>query len=161
MYCPKCATQNADGTKFCRGCGADIGNVMAVVEGKPPQVTALAERYIERNSRAVRGLLGGLGFLIVAAVSYGITEKPAVFVFFSLIFAFVFLATGVSRMVEAKGLKALSRISENADPDHALSAGQTEYIKPSRSIYETDELTREPASITERTTTHLKPPENS
>ena len=36
MFCPKCGLQNADETKFCRGRGADLGNVLAVVNVTPP-----------------------------------------------------------------------------------------------------------------------------
>ena len=38
----------------------------------------------------------------------------------------------------------------------ALPAGQTDYIQPSHSFYETDNLAARPLSVTEHTTTHLE-----
>ena len=47
MFCPKCGLQNAEEAKFCRGCGTDLSNVLAVVEGKLPEMPALSEKYAE------------------------------------------------------------------------------------------------------------------
>jgi uncharacterized membrane protein YvbJ len=53
MFCPKCGLRNADETKFCRGCGADLGGVLAVVEGRPADRASISEKQIELYSRAI------------------------------------------------------------------------------------------------------------
>jgi hypothetical protein len=70
----------------------------------------------------------------------------------SLAFTFVFLATGISRLVQARALKQLS----GPDPPPALTPGDADYIRPAQSIYETDDLLARPFSVTDRTTRHLK-----
>jgi hypothetical protein len=154
MFCPKCGSQNADGTRFCRGCGADVGGVLAVVEGRLPDNPALAEKRIDVLSSGLRGTLIGIGFLIVSGVSFAISIRLAVAGVFALALAVFFLGTGVSRLFQAKALKRLLEPKPEKNTP-ALPVGEPEYIKPSRSIYETDDLLT-PRSVTEHTTTHLK-----
>jgi hypothetical protein len=151
MFCPKCGLQNADGTKFCRSCGADLRNALAVVEGKLRTETSLAEKHIDLFSGGIRALVIGIGFLIASGAAFAISERLAVMYLFFLAFAFYGLGTGISRLIHARGIKTLMQKNDPA----ALTSGQTDYIKPSRSIYETDDLVR-PPSITEHTTTHLE-----
>jgi len=152
MFCPKCGLQNPDETKFCRGCGAELSNVLAAVDGKLPGTRGLAEKYIDLNSSGIRGVLIGLGFAFISWVVYTIPPGHGIIWTLFLAFAFFFLGTGISRLVQARGIKALS---EREGPA-ALPPGQTEYIQPSRSIYQTDDLAPRPPSVTEHTTTHLK-----
>jgi len=154
MFCPKCGSQNADETKFCRGCGADLSNVLAVIGGKVPDDLPLAEKHIALFSSAIRGLMIGLGFLIVSGAAFGIGRGVQVMGLLLLAFAFYFIGTGVSRLVQAKALKRL-RTPKISQPTPALSTGNAEYIKPPRSVYETDDLIATPRSVTEHTTTHL------
>ena len=147
MFCPKCGSQSVETSKFCRGCGADVGDVTALVAGKPAR--ALAEKHIELYSGGLRGLLLGIGFLIVSVLAYTLSERGLTFSLFALTFAFAMLATGISRFVQARALKAL----DTQDAPAALPPGQMDYIKPQRSMYETDDLV--PASVTEHTTTNL------
>jgi hypothetical protein len=155
MFCPKCGAQNVEGTRFCRGCGADVGSVLAVVEGRSPAELQLAEKYIDLYSRGWRGLVAGVGFLIVAGVSFGISMRLAVLGVFALMFAFVFLSAGISRFVQARALKRLREPKGKEQPP-TLSPGEEDYIRPLHSIYETDDLVRQPGSVTEHTTTHLE-----
>lgn len=181
MFCPKCGSQNADETKFCRGCGADVGNVLAAVSATPISYSGgeskssrkrtipsafhltqletegeqtIAEKRIELSSSGWRGLLVGSGFLIVAGLAFGISERLAVLGIFLLTFTVVFIGTGISRFVQARGLK---RLLDPSDSEHgpALTAGEADYIQPFPSLFATDDLTGEPRSATEHTTTRL------
>ena len=154
MFCPKCGSQNADETKFCRGCGADLSNVLAVIEGRTP-AEPLVEKEIELWSRGWRGMIGGLGFLIVAGLGFGLSQRTWVMGFVGLRFGFVFLAMGISRFVQARALKRLRQPRASASPD-ALSPGDVDYVQPSRSLFGTDDLIAAPRSITEHTTTRLE-----
>jgi len=94
----------------------------------------------------------GVGLILVAALALLLTMRSLPVALFSLIFGVVFLSMGVSRLVQAKGLKALAEREESA----ALPPGQTEYIKPVRSVFDTDDLSAVPVSVTENTTRHLE-----
>ncbi len=155
MFCPKCGSQNADGTKFCRGCGADVSNVLAVVDGKPTALPALAEKHIELYASGLRGLIVGIGFFLVAGLAFAMSMRFAVLGIFALFFASFFLGTGIARLFQARALRRL-REPDAEEPHPSLPSGEPDYIKPSRSIYETDDLVETPRSVTEHTTTHLK-----
>ena len=151
MFCPKCGSQNSDETRFCRGCGADVGNVLAVVDGKP--ISSVTEKHIDLYTRGLRGLILGLGFVLVSGASFAISMRLAVLGIFAMAFAVIFLGTGISRLVQAK---ALRQLREPDHDKHTLAPGQEPYLELPRSIYETDELPTTPHSVTDHTTRHLE-----
>lgn len=154
MFCPKCGSQNGDETKFCRSCGATLSNVLAAMDAKKPVAeTTLEEKYISVYSRGVRGLLIGLGFLVISGVIFSRPPIGGIFWLLPFMFAAFFLGTGISRFVQAKGLKTLSE--KQNDPGQ-LPPAKTEFIEPSRSLYDTDDLSARPPSVTERTTNLLE-----
>ena len=154
MYCPKCGSQNGDATRYCRGCGADLNNVLAVVAGNATAVSPLAEKHIALYSSAVRWLVMGLGFLFVSGLSFAISMRLAVLGIFAMAFGFLFLGPGIARLVQARALKNI-RESKPDRPSPALSPGEADYVKP-HALYESEELLTRSRSITEHTTTHLE-----
>lgn len=161
MFCPKCGSQNADETKFCRGCGADVSNVLAPATNSRSRrlsgrmyVSApmsIAEQQIELFSRGIRGLIMGGGLFVVSALAFILSERGLTFSLFMLAFGFLLTGTGISRLIHARGLKALGKKDAPAE----LTFGQPNYIQPHESIYDTG-LLAEPLSVTEHTTTHLE-----
>jgi hypothetical protein len=81
------------------------------------------------------------------------SEKALPVILFALAFASVFLGTGISRLVHAAGLRKLRQGSAPG----ALLPGETDYIRPAGSIFDTGELSgQQIGSVTERTTRHLE-----
>ncbi len=162
MFCPKCGLQNADETKFCRGCGADVSNALAapvtmargrrLSGGTESAHMSIAEQQIDLFSRGIRGLIMGGGLFVVSALAFVLSERGLTFSLFMLAFGFLLVGTGISRLIHARGLKALGK----GDKPAALTSGQPDFIQPSGSIYNTDDLISRPPSVTERTTTHLE-----
>jgi hypothetical protein len=151
MFCPKCGLQNADDTRFCRGCGAELGNVLAALDAPVTKTQkSLAEKSVALYSRGIRGSLTAVGFLVIAGILRSIPPENGILWLLPLTFAFVWLAASISRFVQARGLKKLAAQERPAE----LGAGRVEFLKPSRSIYQTDDLV--PMSVTERTTTLLE-----
>ena len=178
MYCPKCGSQNGEEVIYCRGCGVDLASVRTILEASDRSITAspqlhlsdrqlrrmrrrgvdvtqtpltLAERVIELQSSAIRGVIlgGGLAF-----ITYLIYQNPPVGGIFWLLFlglTFLFLSAAVSRFIQASMIKKLLR--ETVQPA-ALPDTQADYLQPPRSIYETDDL--QPRSVTDATTRHLR-----
>jgi len=115
----------------------------------------IAERYLDLLGRGWRGLLIGGGFLILAGLTFALSERLAVLGIFLLMFTVVFIGTGISRFVQARGMK---RMLEPGDSEKGpqLTSGEADYIQPRRSVFTTDDLTGEPRSVTEHTTTRLE-----
>ncbi len=161
MFCPKCGLQNADNTKFCRSCGADLSNVLAVVKGKSATDERLAtsDNSINLYSSGIRNLLLGIGFFIIGILLFTIPGDT--FFWLLMLFpAFSLIASGVSRIVKANQMKTKENVAQQDSfpvnqPNTMLPPTQTEYIKPSKSMYETDDLLGHPLSVTESTTRHL------
>ena len=156
MFCPKCGSQNIDESRFCRGCGADLTGVQAVIDGKPAPGRPIAEKQIDLFSSGVRNVVIGFGFAALAFIIAMIPGDTHFWVMF-LIPTFILLASGISRIIKANWLKELrdeeaKRLSSRQTP--VLAAGQQDYIKPS--TFETDDLLEVPASVTEGTTRNLK-----
>jgi hypothetical protein len=166
MFCPKCALENGDETKFCRGCGANLGGVLASVDGKSkrplsvfddtgkPQ-RSLEERAIILQSRAIRGAITTVALLIGSGLLLFVAPPSGFLWVALLILSMIVLAGTIARATQSSGYKKLA-----AQQRGELGTHRQETLPPPRSsIYDTDDLAARPFSVTERTTNLLHRPD--
>ena len=157
MYCPRCATQNIDGARFCRSCGANLSLVPQALSGRLPEDRSVkVERAIEgaikrrrepNLSRGIRKSFLGLAFLTIVVVLF-LTRGAADFgEIWLLIPAFILLGKGIAEIVTI-----LSAANSANQISMTQSAPRTNELSP-RQEYES--LT--PPSVTEGTTRHMDP----
>lgn len=162
MFCPKCATQNNEGARFCRSCGADISLIPQAMTGEiltslPVEMDDDREsrRSRRRGKRAsidsgIKNAFMGLGFIVVA-VALSTTRSGAHWWYWMLIPGFMMLGGGLAEYLkwrhERTTLPAAAS-SPQLSPPVARRASQL----PPRN---TSELVAPPPSVTEGTTRHL------
>lgn len=163
MFCPKCATQNMEGARFCRACGADISLVPQAMSGRLPEAQAAdleaptrihGSRRRRRHEgtpsleKGIKSTFTGLGFLFVAIV-LAFTPMRGWW-FWMLIPAFTILGGGVAEIVRARYGQSLG--PSVAQPSLAAPVHPANELPPRRN---TSELMPQPPSVTEGTTRHL------
>jgi hypothetical protein len=162
MYCPRCATQNSDDTKFCRACGANLSLVPQAMTGRLPDA-----RHTRRRNRhggddeppslanGIQKAFMGIGFVLVAIAARFFAPAGMVWWFWMLIPAFALLGKGVAEIVTAKTSTSPPPIT-NHTAIPAPPARITDELTP-RSSYDAVP----PPSVTEGTTRHLDPGSDS
>jgi hypothetical protein len=157
MFCPKCATKNAEGASFCRSCGANISLVPQALTGQPLQAPQPEEVVEEaggtRGKRkeltldtAFKNMFIGVAFLIIAiALSRTI---GAVWWFWMLIPAFSLMGTGIAQYIRVREREKRLFAPPGMQP---MLPRNDQTVLPRR----TDELRPPVASVTEGTTRHL------
>ena len=77
MYCPRCAAQNLEGTKFCRTCGTNLEVVaIALIDPSPVEKannkeivsSKPGETWIKKRSEGMKNLIQGVGLLSASAL---------------------------------------------------------------------------------------------
>ena len=155
MYCPTCATQNSDGTKFCRACGTNLSLVPQALTGRLPEAPRGRRHRRGRESErppslagGITGVFMGLGFIMVA-LALALSNTGRGWWFWMLIPAFSLLGKGVANIVTT--LQA-----QRANPGQAYTAippaVNTTGLPPQPNFE-----TLPPPSVTETTTRHLDP----
>ncbi|MDQ2922234.1 MAG: zinc ribbon domain-containing protein [Acidobacteriota bacterium] len=161
MFCPKCATQNLEGAKYCRSCGANVSLVSQALSGQLPQAAQddLEDygRHRRRHGRrelsldhAFKNAFMGIAFLLVA-LALGFSRMGAGWWFWMLIPAFSMMGTGVAQYIRLKEREKRAFPTGNFSQPSLQPPTQVGAF-PTRS---TGELVPPPPSVTEGTTRHL------
>jgi zinc ribbon protein len=157
MYCPKCATENSDETKFCRSCGSNLSLVPQALTGRFPEARSGRRRHRNRDlepaspaalANGITKAFMGLGFLFVSLAVFAFAPAGRIWWFWLLIPAFTMLGKGISEIVSFKYGPNLTQ--ETNKPAMSPAARTGELPPGNQAVFP-------PASVTEQTTRHLDP----
>lgn len=169
MFCPKCATQNLEGAKFCRSCGTDISLVPQVLTGELATRLSAADaarhgrpsRRDQRDGppsieRAVRNLFMGVAFIFVAFAVKTWAPAGNIWWFWMFLPAAAMLADGVATYLRlaSEGKPPAAYVQTPPQPLFTQSPPRP---VGSLSPADTGEMVP-PPSVTEGTTRHLAVP---
>jgi hypothetical protein len=109
MFCPSCATQSADGAKFCKSCGLNLSVISQALTGEVATADPIRDREYRRArkqiSDGIQGSAIGAGLLIGAGVCYFLIPYDYVKYALSLVLALagvVKLFKSVGHIIDAK-----------------------------------------------------------
>jgi len=164
MFCPRCATQNADDARYCRGCGVDISLVPQAVTGALAERLAAVEENDGRRRRhkqdgpptiekVLRNLFTGIAFIVIA-FAIGMTSDGFAWSFWLLIPAAAMLSKAVTTYLRLQEEKKRRELPSYVAPPAAVAPPRPVSALPRR---ETGEVVP-PPSVTEGTTRHLGVP---
>jgi len=166
MFCPRCAAQNADDAKYCRGCGADIGLVPQALTGKLAEqlgeegAPAASRRRHRREpatiERAVKSFFMGLAFLFVAIAVSRYMPGGRTWWFWLLLPSFAMMGDGVATYLRLKQNEGATAPPALAPPQQTRAMPPT-FRGGELPARHTGELVP-PPSVTEGTTRHLSVP---
>jgi hypothetical protein len=170
MYCPRCATQNLDGAKFCRACGSNLETVaLALAQQLDPIHTDndaatkpnAGENKLEKRRDGMAKIVLGLGLVsasaLVGAALALFSNKPdwiiiwMIFAGWMACWGVVSLVAGIAALIESSFTPHRSKqiagktVSPTTTP--LQSKGDHELLSPS-----TNPKLTPPSSITEHTT---------
>ncbi|HKF57067.1 MAG TPA: zinc ribbon domain-containing protein [Blastocatellia bacterium] len=152
MYCPKCAAENSDGSKFCRQCGSNIALVPQALSGMLPDGResdeVAATKIAGKVESGVKKTVIGLCFALAAAVMM-LSGRHDGLVF--LVPAAILLGKGVSQILALRYLKYAGLLTV----PKASQPGTTGSLDQSRERLLDTPI---PPSVTEHTTRHMNQP---
>lgn len=161
MYCPNCATQNTEDTKFCRLCGANLGLVSQALSGQLPEMQPRRRERRNRHGRyredpkisnGINKTFVGIGFLVAAFGAMLFAPAGKIWWFWLLIPAFATIGKGIAEIVAAKFEQG--QLPESPPNPTPVPPAHRPAVAPRR---DTGELLPSPPSVTEHTTRQLDP----
>jgi hypothetical protein len=155
MYCPRCSTENAESTKYCRKCGLALRNVQLILNGAMDEIT-------EKVKKGEGSLSGGAVtlfiFCCVALISIfldsGRSFSGAANIILGLLITAPMIYLGIKRLERAKKL-----IEGEAGPE-ALGKKAVKEL-PTAPTTEGNLTLPQTYSVTEHTTYELQEPETT
>ena len=156
MYCPRCATDNSETTKFCRNCGANLSLIPHALQGALPTAPVVqfgagegrgGRRYEDRMSSGIRSVFMGAGFLLLALALIVTKQRWGIWM---LIPGFTMLGKGAADIFNARSLQG---IQPPINIPAVQTAPRTAELPPTppQPIG-----AMPPASVTEQTTRYLE-----
>ncbi|MDQ1523105.1 MAG: hypothetical protein QOE47_1029 [Pyrinomonadaceae bacterium] len=172
MYCPRCAVQNLDDAKFCRGCGADIRLVPQALQGalQPAALERFENGEVEEGGKkkkrrpatvdeALKSLFTGLGLFIIFLLGIFAFRGAFWVTVWFIIPALANIGEGIGQLIRARQEQALLAPPTNSRADLRPAAfAPAPVVAPQLPSPDTREIVSAPASVTDGTTRHLDAP---
>jgi hypothetical protein len=178
MFCPQCATPNADDAKFCRSCGTELEAVALALKGgsaKPPKKSgkrkkgepATTEEWLEQHVEGVSGIARGsilmlVSLLIGAAMALFIPADVPWMLVWMVFFGWMAVwggsevAEGVAGVIEAKSRLRLLALKSGGESLGSVPRELAPAREPTSAINASDAFRPPaPSSVTEGTTREL------
>lgn len=159
MYCPRCAAQNLDDAKFCRGCGTSLETVGLALSGQyhPAEAEGVAKDWLSIRHQGVQKMIraaGLLGASLLIGVALGLFSNTNDWIFVWMVFAGWMGVWGVISLVGGIGSFAEARFLQER-----MEQSQGHYVGGRSREFTTAELPPAqpgiPLSVTEHTTRAL------
>lgn len=162
MYCPRCAAQNLDDAKFCRGCGTNLETVALALSGRVQPTRAENEEDTGKDWLSVRHegvqemirAIGLLGASLLIGIALGLFSDTNDWIFVWLVlvgwmaaWGVISLVSGVGSLTEARFLRKRIEQSEVRSLPHPYPETVTGELAPSSFV--------PLVSVTEHTTKSL------
>jgi hypothetical protein len=164
MYCPRCATQNLDGAKFCRACGTNLETVaLALAQQLDPAQSdkdaqpKAAQSKLEKRSEGLTKIVQATGLIgasaLVGAALALFSGKPD-WIIIWMIFAgwlacwgVISFVSGIAALIESGFTPRHTAVETVSQTTPLRSGDDQEILRPSA----TPKLSL-PSSVTEHTT---------
>jgi hypothetical protein len=164
MYCPRCATQNLEGAKFCRACGTNLESVALALAADAPTIVrnphqvATVQNALEKRSRAFGKIVKGVGLIgasLLVGTALGLFSHEPDWIVLWVVFGgwlgcwgVISLIAGLATFIEAKVLlpKAGETAKQIGTPTSPLEISkfgtQPELVDAPRHVSITEHTTR-------------------
>jgi zinc-ribbon domain len=166
MYCPRCATQNLDGAKFCRACGTNLETVALALAQQldaaqsDKDVAKEPRNKLEKRSEGLTTIVRASGLIgasaLVGAALALFSNKPdwiiiwMIFAGWMACWGVISLVSGIAALIESRFTPPQAKhiAGEPVSRTTPLGSGDDQEILPAP---DTPKLSL-PSSITEHTT---------
>jgi hypothetical protein len=171
VYCPKCATPNVDGSKFCRACGTNLETVALALSdpsavSKPGRKKAAKQKnWIEKRREGMKNIAQGTGLVTASAllgVPLGVFSHNPDWIIIWLVlvgwltcWGVVVVVSGLGDLLESRFMRRQvdQKDDESSDPQLPATERPAGFADPVTA----PNLTL-PPSVTENTTNLLTKP---
>ena len=164
MFCPRCAAQNSEDTKFCRSCGTNLATVSLALAGPQDLSEATLQKLssipLAKRRAGISNLIHGSGWMAASAIvgiALGLFSNTNDWIFVWLGLAswmaclgMIQFSKGINKLVEARSLQR--------ELGNTHASGAYELAKPGPASLHGAPTTTElgpPSSVTESTTEFL------
>ena len=148
MFCPGCAAENGDNSRFCRRCGIDISLVPQALSHALPDVSQRedgASQYAVKIESSLKKSFIGLFFLLIS-ITMLVSRNHEWWIL--LVPAAILLSKGISQILAVRYARLLI-------PPRVVGSTRADSIDQPR--HQLLDSPLPPASVTEQTTRNMNP----